>query len=204
MKPPQWRMSALLWAGLGVWHGALPAGAAAAVCAEVRLEIKQEAALEREAFDARLEITNNFPAYGLENFRVNVIVKDASGQPADGLFFVKISSRQGVGAVDGTGMVQPASTATVNWLIIPSVGAGGTNPIGLKYSVRADISYLLNGVAQSLSTFDDFITVKPQPELRMQYLLPFVTAGQEFPSFRRSDCPTLRRLAIPIPPCLQG
>lgn len=31
-----------------------------------------------------------------------------------------------------------------------------------------------------------------------------VTAGQEFPSFRRSDCPTLRRLAIPIPPCLQG
>ncbi|MDQ7772496.1 MAG: hypothetical protein RDU13_03115 [Elusimicrobiales bacterium] len=169
----------LLLAAVCAWHGASPAGASAAVCAEVRLEIKQEAALEREAFDARLEINNNFPAYGLENFRVNVLVKDASGRTADGLFFVKVSSRQGINAVDGTGLVQPASTATVNWLIIPSAGAGGTNPLGLKYSVRADISYLLNGAAQSLSTFEDFITVKPQPELRLQYLLPFEVFADE-------------------------
>ncbi|MBI4801375.1 MAG: fibronectin type III domain-containing protein, partial [Elusimicrobia bacterium] len=176
---PGGKRFAVFW--LLITAGALvsPRGAAAAVCAEVRLEIKQEATLEREAFDARLEVNNNFPAFGLENFRVNVVVKNASGQTADDLFFIKISSKQGVGAVDGTGIVQPASTATINWLIIPSTGAGGVNPLGLRYSVKADISYKLNGVYQSLSTYEDFITVKPQPVLRLEYVLPFEVFADE-------------------------
>ncbi|MCK5358174.1 MAG: hypothetical protein KAJ48_07245, partial [Elusimicrobiales bacterium] len=149
------------------------------ICAEVRLEIKQEATLEREAFDAALEVSNNFPSYGLENFRVNVIIKDLQGQLADSLFFVKISSKEGIGAIDGTGIVQPASTATVHWLIIPSTGAGGANSLGLRYSVKADISYKLSNVYYSISTFDDYITVKPQPSLKLEYVLPFEVFGDE-------------------------
>ncbi|MBI4656164.1 MAG: fibronectin type III domain-containing protein, partial [Elusimicrobia bacterium] len=157
----------------------LPDLAKAQICTEVRLEIKQEATLEREAFDAALEIHNNFPNYGLENFRVNIIIKDSQGNSADNLFFVKISSKQGVNALDGTGIVQPASTATIHWLIIPSTGAGGINPLGLKYSVKADISYKLSGVLQSISTFEDFITVKPQPVLNLEYVLPFEVFSDE-------------------------
>ncbi|HBB66425.1 MAG TPA: hypothetical protein DCZ93_03810, partial [Elusimicrobia bacterium] len=149
------------------------------ICAEVRLQIKQEATLEREAFDAALEVTNQYPSYGLTNFRVNILIRDPQGVSADNLFFVKISSKEAINAVDGTGIVQPASTATVHWLIIPSTGAGGTNPLGLSYSIRADISYDLNGVHQTISTFDDTIIVRPQPALKLEYVLPFEVFSDE-------------------------
>ena len=167
---------------LSVVLGVLPAAkvlAEGTLCAEVRLEIKQEATLEREAFDAALEVTNQYPAYGLTNFRVNIIVKNPQGANADNLFFVKISSKEAISAVDGTGTIQPASTATVHWLIIPSTGAGGANPLGITYSIRADISYDLNGVHQSISTFDDNIVVKPQPALKLEYVLPFEVFADE-------------------------
>ncbi len=96
------------------------------LCTEVKLEIKQEAALEREAFDAVLEVVNEYPAYGLTGFRVDISIKDPQGAPADDLFFVKLNSKEGVTAVDGSGVVQPVSTATVRWLIIPSTGSGGS------------------------------------------------------------------------------
>ncbi|HAF96622.1 MAG TPA: hypothetical protein DCG50_11345, partial [Elusimicrobia bacterium] len=172
-------LSALI---LGVSLSLLPGAKAAAqetLCAEVRLEIKQEATLEREAFDAALEVTNQYPAYGLESFRVNVIIKDPAGHSADGMFFVKISSKENINAVDGTGIIQPTSTATIHWLIIPSTGTGSINPLGMKYSVKADISYKLNGVYYSISTFEDFITVKPQPVLKLEYVLPFEVFADE-------------------------
>ena len=155
------------------------AAAQTSVCAKVSLAISQEATLEREAFDAALGITNEFPNYGLENFRVDVVIKDAAGNPADGMFFVKVNSKDGITGVDGTGIVQPATTADVHWLIIPSTGAGGTDPLGLKYSVKADISYKLNGIYQTVSTYEDHITVKPQPALKLEYMLPFEVFADE-------------------------
>src|ERR1035437_2878834 len=96
---------------LGAVISLLPGARAAAdtLCAEVLLEIKQQATREREAFDADLEVTNQSQALGLPNFRVNVIIKDPSGNSADGKFFVKISSKENVNAVDGTGLIQPSS-----------------------------------------------------------------------------------------------
>ena len=173
------RLAALaLSAGLSLFPFA-EVVAQATVCAEVRLQIAQEATLEREAFDAALEITNQFPNYGLENFRVDVVIKDAAGNSADTQFFVKVNSKDGITAVDGTGIVQPATTANVHWLIIPSTGAGGVSPLGLKYSVKADISYKLNGIYQTISTYEDYITVKPQPALKLEYMLPFEVFADE-------------------------
>jgi len=168
----------ILSALVGLLPGA-KAALAQTLCAEVRLQIKQEATLEREAFDAALEVTNQYPSYGLTNFRVNILIKNPQGVSSDNLFFVKISSKEAINAVDGTGIVQPASTATVHWLIIPSTGAGGVNPLGLTYSIRADISYDLNGVHQTISTFEDNIVVRPQPALKLEYILPFEVFADE-------------------------
>ena len=168
----------ILSAALGLFP-VIKAAAESSVCAKVSLAISQEATLEREAFDAALGITNEFPNYGLEDFRGDVVIKDADGNAADAQFFVKVNSKDGITAVDGTGIVQPATTANVHWLIIPSTGAGGVSPLGLKYSVKADISYKLNGIYQTISTYEDYITVKPQPALKLEYLLPFEVFADE-------------------------
>ncbi|MFH1723572.1 MAG: Ig-like domain-containing protein, partial [Elusimicrobiota bacterium] len=153
--------------------------AAQTICAVVKLEIIQEATLEREAFDARLALNNNLPDDPIQNLQVEVLIRDEAGEPAEGLFFVKVSDLENVNAVDGTGIVQPQTQGVIHFLIIPSTGAGGVNPAGLRYAVSARISYLALGVPQEETTFDDFITVKPQPSIRLEYVLPFEVFGDE-------------------------
>jgi hypothetical protein len=66
------------------------------MCAVVKLEIAQEATLEREAFDAKLVVNNNLPDKALTNFKVRVVIKDAAGNTADQYFFARpIGSSKG-------------------------------------------------------------------------------------------------------------
>jgi len=67
--------------------------------------------------------------------------------------------------------VAPASTAQINWLIIPSPGAGGTTPIGKLYLVGATLTYTLAGEAQTVQVTPDSIYVKSLPKLALDYFL---------------------------------
>jgi len=102
------------------------------ICARVKLEIKQELTLERQAFDAHMRITNGFSHIGLEDVNVDVTFSDEGGNsvlasfdPNDpsALFFIRLDSLENTDNVDGTGSIHPASTADIHWLIIPAPGA---------------------------------------------------------------------------------
>ena len=149
------------------------------ICAVVKLQIQQQATLEREGFDANLQISNNLPTQPLTNLKVQIFIKDSTGKSADSSFFVKVSSLAGTSAVDGTGVVQSSASATIDWLIIPSSGTGGTNPVGQQYAVSAVISAISNGAAQNITTFAANITVHPQPVLKLEYAIPYEVFGQE-------------------------
>ncbi|HEX4046645.1 MAG TPA: Ig-like domain-containing protein, partial [Elusimicrobiota bacterium] len=149
------------------------------LCAVVKLQIAQQATLEREAFDANLAVSNNLPTTPLTNFKVQIFFKDANGNAADSLFFVKIGTLTNINAIDGTGVVQSSSTADIDWLIIPSTGAGGTTPAGQVYAVSALITGMSNGVPQSVTTFNANITVQPQPAINLQYVLPYEVFADE-------------------------
>lgn len=62
----------------------LPALAQETVCARVKIEIKQELTLERQAFDAEMRITNTLPSTALDRVHVDVWVTDEAGQPITG------------------------------------------------------------------------------------------------------------------------
>ncbi|MBI2789133.1 MAG: fibronectin type III domain-containing protein, partial [Elusimicrobia bacterium] len=173
------RLAATLGAILALGLAAPVASALTTFCAEVKLEILQEATLEREAFDASLKVNNNLPDSPLTDLRVNVFVKDEQGNPADDVFFIKIATLTNTNAIDGSGVVQSSTTAEIRWLIIPSTGAGGMLPGGKRYSVKATINGTSAGAAQSVTTFDDFITVYPQPSLKLEYVLPYEVFGDE-------------------------
>lgn len=99
------------------------------VCARVKIEIKQELTLERQAFDATMKINNGLDTTSLDNVSVNVTFKDEAGNsvkatsdPNDtsASFYIRIDSMSGISDVSGNGKVAPATTAEIHWLIIPA------------------------------------------------------------------------------------
>lgn len=150
------------------------------VCARVKIEIKQELTLERQAFDAEMKINNTTDTGVIENVGVEVKVTDESGSPIavssnpndlSAKFFVRLSNKQNIAAVDGTGVVNPKTTSVINWLLIPAPGAAGSNAFGKKYLVGATLRYKFGGEETTLDVSPDVITVKPLPLLTLDYFL---------------------------------
>jgi hypothetical protein len=160
------------------------------VCARVKIEIKQELTLERQAFDATMKINNGLDTSSLTNVAVNVKFTDefgnavkATSDPNDtsASFYIRIDTMTGISNVSGTGSVAPASTAEIHWLIIPAPGAGGTVPSGKLYLVGATLNYSLGGDPQTVEVIPDSIYVKPLPLLTLDYFLTqYVYADDPF------------------------
>ncbi|MGL4304632.1 MAG: hypothetical protein ACRCSF_00615, partial [Mycobacteriaceae bacterium] len=150
------------------------------VCARVKIEIKQELTLERQAFDAQMKINNTTDTGSIENVRVVVRVTDELGNPVlissdpndlSAKFFIRVSNKENISDVDGSGAVSPKTTSTINWLLIPAPGAAGNTPLGKKYLIGATLSYRYGGENQIMEVSPDVITVKPLPLLTLDYFL---------------------------------
>ena len=148
------------------------------VCAEVRIIIEQEASFERQAFDARMVIRNGLTESDLDAVNVELLFMDKNGSPVtatqnasneEALFFYRVESLSGIDDVDD-GCVGSGTAAEMHWLIIPTAGAGGEE--GELYYVGAKVAYTLNGQANEVEVTPDFIVVKPQPMLTLDYFLP--------------------------------
>lgn len=180
----EWATRVRQFATCGVVFGLmLVAGGAQAqetVCARVKIEIKQELTLERQAFDATMKINNSTDTGVIENVSVVVKVTEDNGAPVvvsddpnntSAKFFVRVSQKQNILNVDGTGTVNPSSTAIIDWLIIPAPGSAGSSPLGKKYLVGATLKYRFAGEDQTLDVSPGVITVKPLPLLTLDYFL---------------------------------
>ena len=159
---------------------ASPVHAQESVCARVKIEIKQELTLERQAFDAEMRITNSLPTTPLTEVDVDVKVTDEIGAPVEittdpnnlnAKFFIRVSSKQGIDDVDGGGQVAGGSTATINWLLIPAPGAAANSPLGKRYLVGATLRYRFGSETHVMELNPDAITVKPLPQLTLDYFL---------------------------------
>ncbi|ATG92568.1 hypothetical protein MKLM6_4410 (plasmid) [Methylomonas koyamae] len=157
-------------------------------CAKVSIEIKQELTLERQAFDAHMRINNGVQGFPVENVRVDVKFADEDGNPVissfdpdntQAKFFIRQDSLSGIENVTGTGVVAPASSADIHWLIIPAPGAAGQLAGGKLYFVGATLQYTLNGEAKTTEITPDFIYVKPMPQLTLDYFLPSDVFGDD-------------------------
>lgn len=167
----------LLLSGLG-------AGVAVAqesLCAEVKIVIEQKLSLERQAFDAHLAITNGLDAASLQNVAIELNFKDRNDQPvvatsdpnaAGASFFTRVDSMTGLAALDGSASIGPKALADIHWLIIPAAGTGGSDPTGKLYYVGAKVTYTLNGQVSVVDVTPDYVIVKPQPLLKLDYFLP--------------------------------
>ncbi len=149
------------------------------VCATVKIEIKQELTLERQAFDAEMRITNGLDDSPLENVSVVVSFQDEEGLPIvatsdsndlNAKFFIRIANLTDVTSVDGTGTVAASKTGVAHWLIVPAPGSA-TEANGSIYFVGATLSYRVNGKDETITVEPDRIVVKPLPDLTLDYFL---------------------------------
>ena len=150
------------------------------VCAQVKIEIRQELTLERQAFDAHMRINNGLSHITLENIAIDVTFADELGDPVlatsnpdetNALFFITIDSMTNIDSIDGSGQVSPVSSADIHWLIIPAPGASNGLEQGTLYFVGATLSYTIGGEEYVMEVSPDYIFVKPMPELILDYFL---------------------------------
>lgn len=164
------------------------AGAGESVCADVKIEIRQELTLERQAFDARMRIHNGLSHIALEDIAAAVVFTDADGYnvPAsddpndpDALFFIRIDRLENIGDVSGAGSVAPSDSADIHWLIVPAPGASDGLPMGKRFFVGAELSYTIGGEPHLTPVAPDAIFVRPLPELSLDYFIPAEVYGDD-------------------------
>ena len=174
-------MSFLLSVILGLTTSNSLYAAEETICAVVKIEIVQELTFERQGFEAIMKINNALEDRSLTNIGVEVHFNDANGDPVlassdpnhlDAKFFIRISKLEGIDDVSGTGELLAATSATINWLIVPAPGAGGNITSGNLYYVGATFSYTLNDIEEEMVVAPDTIFVKPMPKLTLDYFLP--------------------------------
>src|SRR2546430_2787136 len=73
----------LAWVGMAATLAMHSAQAQDTVCARVKIEIKQELTLERQAFDAEMKINNTTDTGVIENVSVDVKVSEEDGTPVE-------------------------------------------------------------------------------------------------------------------------
>lgn len=179
-------------AGLCLAFGVQRAAAVDTLCAEVQIEVQQEATLIRQGFDAHMRINNGLPSISLQNVAVTVQITDADGNEVETTsvttnntipFFVRVDYTEGiylpVSSVITNGTVTNASSADLHWLIIPTLNAGVSNQYGKVFYVGATLTYTLDGKEQSVTVAPDSIVVKPLPELTLDYFLPETVYGDD-------------------------
>lgn len=142
-------------------------GSQEAVCAQVRLQIQQEVAVTRSAFNATLEVTNGSTVDTVENFLASVQVYDQAGNVVNTLFGIDTPDLFTLTAVDGTGTLAPSAEGTARWLIVPTRDAAPMTDT--EYFVGGLFSYTLGGTNYAVALEPVSITVRPDASLTLHY-----------------------------------
>ena len=158
------------------------------ICARVKIEIKQELTLERQAFEAHMRINNGLTHTALETIEVNVWFTDADGETVlassdpdntEALFFIRVDRMNNIDNISGSGSVPADSSSDIYWLIIPAPGASNGLSSGTLYNVGATLTYRVGGEENVIEVTPDYIFVKPLPELTLDYFLPRDVYGDD-------------------------
>ena len=142
----------------------------AGTCVQVRVQIEQQLALTRVAFNGGLVLDNSGTA-PLEQISVvlDIWAHDDATQTnvAQTLFVIGTPSTTITNGVDGSGTLAGGSTGQATWLFMAlREAAPVTNTL---YDVGGQINYTLSGVLYTATLLPDTITVVPDPALDVKY-----------------------------------
>jgi hypothetical protein len=139
----------------------------AGVCAQVGLQLDENAVITRTAFRATLQLNNNNQVSPMQSVNAQINITDSSGQPATNLFQIQPPVLTGVERIDGTGTIAPGATATIQWLLVPNDEAAPTS--ATVFQVGGQFSYVLEGNQAQVPLTPALIKVVPDAALDLTY-----------------------------------
>ncbi|HWI55633.1 MAG TPA: hypothetical protein VNZ22_00300, partial [Bacillota bacterium] len=139
------------------------------VCARVRIRLDQEVALTRSAFLGTLEIDNQSTDTPLTSVRVTMDIRTENGTNANDRFFIQTPDLSVLTAVDGSGLLAPASTGTAKFTFIPTHEAAPDAP--KIYRFGGTLSYVAGTEVVEVPLAPQTLTVYPDPILHLDYFL---------------------------------
>lgn len=139
------------------------------VCARVRLQIEQQLTMQRQAFDAALEIVNPSTTSDVSRILTAITFFDAEGNPADDKFAIYPPTLRNVTAVDGTGLLPPTTIANINWIIVPRETAAPMQ--ATRYYVGGLLQFEFEGATHVVRLEPMPIDVLPDPRLVLDYFM---------------------------------
>ncbi|MDB6172919.1 MAG: hypothetical protein JWL59_2230 [Chthoniobacteraceae bacterium] len=152
------------------------------ICVRVKIEIDQDLTLERQGFEARMNVKNGGPV-DLENVKVVLNFLDQDKKPVvatsdsnntGAKFFVRLTSSPALPE-----RVAGGGEEKLRWLIVPAPSSAGSDPTGTLYFVGAKLTYTSSGAESVVDVAPDSIRVEPMPMLALDYFLPFDVYGDD-------------------------
>jgi parallel beta-helix repeat protein len=137
----------------------------------VKLSISQTATMELDVLFAGLRMTNRMWDRDIKDIAIDINITDNLGNAND-QFFIDVLGLSNINNIDGSGVLNALETGTIKWIIVPKLGAGGTEPEGNTYNISADISYTVNGELILHRTQPVEIVVLPSAQLILDYYIP--------------------------------
>ncbi|MDD4537603.1 MAG: Ig-like domain-containing protein [Lentisphaeria bacterium] len=143
------------------------------VCASITLEIKQQLAMTREAFEGTLTLHNGHLTKPITAIGLHPKITNAAGEDCTHLFAIDYLTDRftAISAVDGTGTLAADSSGTAVIRFIPERAAAPLTPT--SYNFGGVLTYL-NPFSDSVATVPLIpctLTVHPSPSLQLHYFL---------------------------------
>ncbi len=154
------------------------ADAANGVCAQVRLQIEQEAVVTRKAIGATLELINESEDTELRDVGVTINIYDAAGNLANDRFIILAPELTRLTPTETTspdrfvfgGMalkLAPATTGSARWVILPRDEAAPDSV--QQYFVGGVLAYTAGGVPGTAELAPGQVRVYPNAKLDLKY-----------------------------------
>ncbi len=149
------------------------------VCAAVGIQIEQQLAMTREAFEGTFGISNGYTTDAIDSLEVNVVVYDPNGIPRNDLFEIQVTETTNLGNVSGSGSVPAGEEGSAVFLFIPEQEAAPTEPV--VYGFGGTVSYYDPTIAAMVTNplQTAYLTVEPSPNLNLDYFIDRVVFGDD-------------------------
>jgi hypothetical protein len=143
------------------------APASNSVCAQVRLQISQQAVVTRTAFQGTLDISNMMVGTDLTDLHVTLDIRDANGNVANEFFDVQTPTVTGLTATAGGYTLTGGDEGTLQYIFLPTVDAAATAQT--EYFIGGTISYMQDGTLITAPLAAAPIIVYPEAKLNLDY-----------------------------------
>lgn len=143
------------------------------VCASISLQFSQTMAMTRQAFRGTLTVQNGHESVAMKNVKLDLVVSDENGVIATSHEFqINPETLDGFsGKLDGAWTLDAQKTGKATILFIPTKYAAPTKP--KEYTFGGTLSYVdpFTGLEVTRDLFPVTMTVKPSPNLEMDYFM---------------------------------